>query len=430
MIVKDGAATLRRCLASVRPVVDRILIGDTGSTDETVAIAREFGADVISIPWQGNFSSARNAVLRHGSCDWVLVLDADEMLDPEGAAAMAKLIQQPGPAAYDVWRWNYVLSTSCRSGEHGALLNPGLLPESVAYPAYVRSLNTRLFHCHPEVCFERPVHETIAQRLKLLQLPVATAPFVIHHFGQAEDQESTRRQKNELYQRIGVEHLLQNPGDARTCFELGLGELEHFKDAEAALRLFLRALNLDPNDTNSLIFTGVCLVRLQRYAEAVEVLTHALHMDSRSIVLHETLGDACFHQGQHQNALAAYTASLYAGSASALTLAKRGVCQIYIDQRNEGLSAIKEAIAREPDFPELIDLASAGAALARENKLAAELAQKRLTMPEASAFHYELACTLLRLAEDRNNCDRVLHEGLTKFPHNTVLLAQHNALNS
>lgn len=384
MIVKDGAATLRRCLASVRSVVDRIIVGDTGSTDGTVEIAREFGADVFSIPWEGNFSSARNAVLRHGSCDWVLVLDADEMLDAEGAAALAKLVQQPGPSAYDVWRWNYVLSTNCRSGEHGALLNPGILPESSAYPAYVRSLNTRLFRRHPEIYFERPVHETIAQRLSALQLPVAMAPFVIHHFGQAEDQESTRRQKNELYQRIGVEHFQQNPGDARTCFELGLGELEHFKDAEAALRLFLRALDLDQKDTNSLIFAGVCLVRLQRYAEAVEVLTHALHMDSQSIVLHDTLGDAYFHQGQHRSALAAYTASLYAGSASALTLAKRGVCQIYIGQREEGLGALKEAIGREPNFPELIDISVAGTALAQENELAADLAQKRLTMPEAS----------------------------------------------
>ena len=384
MIVKDGAATLRRCLASVRSVVDRIVIGDTGSADGTVEIAREFCADVFSIPWEGNFSSARNAVLRHSSCDWVLVLDADEMLDVEGAAALVKLVQQPGPAAYNVWRWNYVLSTNCRSGEHGAFLNPGVLPESSAYPAYVRSLNTRLFRRHPDVYFERPVHETIAQRLSALQLPVATAPFVIHHFGQAEDQESARRQKNELYQRIGSEYLQQNPSDARTCFELGLGQLEHFRDAEAALRLFLRALDLDQKDANSLIFVGVCLVRLKRYAEAVEVLTHALHMDSRSTVLHEALGDAYFHQGQHRNALAAYTASLYAGSASALTLAKRGVCQIYIGQREGGLGALKEAIAKEPDFAELIDISVAGTALAQENELAANLAQKRLTMPEAS----------------------------------------------
>lgn len=376
MIVKDGAATLRRCLASVRPVVDRIVIGDTGSSDETATVAREFGAEIFSVPWEENFSSARNAVLRHSSCDWVFVMDADEMLDAEGAAALAKVIQQPGPAAYDVWRWNYVVSTNCRSGEHGALLNPGLLSESTAYPAYVRSLNTRLFRRHPEVYFERPVHETVVQRLNALHLPIATAPFVIHHFGQAEDQESTRRQKNELYQRIGAEHLQQNPDDARTCFELGLGELEHYKDAEAALRLFLRAVHLDNKDANSLIFAGVSLVRLQRYADAVEVLTHALRIDLRSIVLHETLGDVYFHLGQHPNALAAYTAALYAGSASALTLAKHGVCQIYVGQREEGLSALKEAIAKEPHFPELIDLAAAGAALAYENEPAAERARE------------------------------------------------------
>src|SRR5271154_6187248 len=60
MIVRDSAATLRACLESVRGVADEIVIADTGSTDDTLAIAREFGARTIEIPWENDFAGARN----------------------------------------------------------------------------------------------------------------------------------------------------------------------------------------------------------------------------------------------------------------------------------------------------------------------------------------------------------------------------------
>jgi glycosyltransferase involved in cell wall biosynthesis len=290
MIVKNESVNLARCLRSIRDVVDRIVIGDTGSTDDTAAIARSFRAEIISVPWNGDFAAARNAVLRHSRCDWILVLDADEMLDANGAQALAKATQQPEPAAYDVCRWNYVLETHSHSGEHGALRNPGLLPESSSYPAYVKSINTRLFRRHPEVFFERPVHERVVYRLQKLQLPIAAAPFLIHHFGHTEDAKPDRARKNEIYYQIGMRHLEKNPDDARTCFELGLVELDYFKKPEAALSFFLRALQLNQQDSEPWIFAGVCLVRMQKYVEAIELLSHAAKLNPHSIVLQESLG--------------------------------------------------------------------------------------------------------------------------------------------
>jgi glycosyltransferase involved in cell wall biosynthesis/SAM-dependent methyltransferase len=82
LIVKDGADTLRRCLRSIRPVVDRIVVLDTGSTDGSQAIARAEGAEVVEAPWPGDFASARNQALdlvQH-EAEWVLWIDADEEL--------------------------------------------------------------------------------------------------------------------------------------------------------------------------------------------------------------------------------------------------------------------------------------------------------------------------------------------------------------
>ena len=75
MIVKNAAGTLRPCLESARGIVDQIVIADTGCTDGTCDIAREFGANVVSFPWENNFATARNAALAPMTTDWVLVLD-------------------------------------------------------------------------------------------------------------------------------------------------------------------------------------------------------------------------------------------------------------------------------------------------------------------------------------------------------------------
>ncbi|MFM7477225.1 MAG: glycosyltransferase family 2 protein, partial [Microcystis aeruginosa] len=82
MIVKNEAENLRRCLDSVKGVVDEMIVMDTGSTDDTIAIAKSYGAIVPSYDWRGNFSDARNEALKYVTGDWILVLDADEELNP------------------------------------------------------------------------------------------------------------------------------------------------------------------------------------------------------------------------------------------------------------------------------------------------------------------------------------------------------------
>ncbi|MBW4551312.1 MAG: glycosyltransferase [Aphanocapsa sp. GSE-SYN-MK-11-07L] len=80
MIVKNEAQNLPRCLSSVQPYVDEMIIVDTGSTDESVAIAQQFGAQVSHFTWCNDFAAARNAGLSLATGEWILVLDADEEL--------------------------------------------------------------------------------------------------------------------------------------------------------------------------------------------------------------------------------------------------------------------------------------------------------------------------------------------------------------
>ena len=86
LIVKDEQDNLGDCLASLAGFVDAILVGDTGSSDATVAVARRAGADVFDVPWTDDFAAARNAVLARCTADWVLAIDADERLVGDAAA--------------------------------------------------------------------------------------------------------------------------------------------------------------------------------------------------------------------------------------------------------------------------------------------------------------------------------------------------------
>jgi len=85
MIARDEARFIGQAIRSVRGFADEVWVGDTGSRDDTVAIARRAGAYVFSMDWPNDFAAARNRVLERARGRWIFVLDADEWF-PEGQA--------------------------------------------------------------------------------------------------------------------------------------------------------------------------------------------------------------------------------------------------------------------------------------------------------------------------------------------------------
>src|SRR5262249_47968517 len=127
MIVKNGERDLPQCLESVRGIVGEIVIADTGSTDASVAIARNFGARVTEFSWTNDFAVARNASLAEVQSDWVLVLDADEQLDEQARLAIPAALQNADADGYLVTIRNYVLSRTERLWDKPAIANDGRL---------------------------------------------------------------------------------------------------------------------------------------------------------------------------------------------------------------------------------------------------------------------------------------------------------------
>ena len=83
MIVKNEEANIPNCLASVAGLFDEIVVVDTGSTDRTREIAREFGARVFEFAWIDDFAAARNEALARATGDYAFWLDADDVVEPD-----------------------------------------------------------------------------------------------------------------------------------------------------------------------------------------------------------------------------------------------------------------------------------------------------------------------------------------------------------
>ncbi len=100
MIVKDEEEFLPQCLKSVEKLVDEIIVVDTGSTDRTMEIARKFDANVIETDWIDDFSAVRNISFEAAAGDWILWLDADEVLEEGAEAAIRQAVKDPELDAY------------------------------------------------------------------------------------------------------------------------------------------------------------------------------------------------------------------------------------------------------------------------------------------------------------------------------------------
>lgn len=83
MIVKNEEKILKRCLDSIKGLMDEIIIVDTGSTDRTREIAQEYSKKVYDFEWVYDFSAARNFAFSQASCDYIYSADADEVVDEE-----------------------------------------------------------------------------------------------------------------------------------------------------------------------------------------------------------------------------------------------------------------------------------------------------------------------------------------------------------
>jgi len=213
MIARDEAHAIARALASARPHVDRMIVLDTGSLDDTPRIAAAEGAEVHAFAWVDDFSAARNAALAHSDAAWNLVLDADEWIEA-GTAALAEL-PAGGGDYLGLVRLNNRSDTPGQEAASGWL--PRLLPRGVHYEGRVH---------------EQPLGVQRSQRTAL----------VIGHDGYTAANLERKAGRNEA---LLMAELQAAPEDAYLWYQLAREHQVRGRPPQAAL-CFAEALRLAP----------------------------------------------------------------------------------------------------------------------------------------------------------------------------------------
>lgn len=96
LIVRDEEEVLARCLDCVKKIADEIIIVDTGSKDNTVKIASGYTQKLYSFEWCDNFSAARNFAFSKATCNYVMWLDADDVITDENCIQISNLVNKGG----------------------------------------------------------------------------------------------------------------------------------------------------------------------------------------------------------------------------------------------------------------------------------------------------------------------------------------------
>ena len=102
MIVKNEEEILARCLETAKDLVDEINIVDTGSTDRTIEIAQQYTDRIFHFEWINNFAAARNESFKYATKDYILYLDADDVLLEADRAKLKELKETLDPSVDSV----------------------------------------------------------------------------------------------------------------------------------------------------------------------------------------------------------------------------------------------------------------------------------------------------------------------------------------
>jgi tetratricopeptide (TPR) repeat protein len=286
MIVRDEAAMLGGCLASLRDLVDEIVVVDTGSTDGTPELAARLGARVVAVPWSGDFAAARNEALRRARGRWILYVDADERVGPVPPAERRALLADDSAVAYTV-------RFRPRTG-------------------FTRYREYRIFRNDPRIRFHGVIHETmlpdllaVAARERRRILPSAVR---IDHLGYDGDQRRKRlRDVPLLHARLAAtpDHVYSWNHLAHALEDLG--------DAEGARAAWLRAIDAarqkpEPVPADGLAYAALIQREMARGGDVTALVDEATARYQHNHLVRWVRGLALTRQGRFAEALPIFAA--------------------------------------------------------------------------------------------------------------------------
>ena len=343
LIVRDEERNLGACLSSLDRVVDEVVVVDTGSTDESVAVARAHGADVHREPWVGDFSRARNVALDRAAGDWILYIDADERLRPVAREDVEALLSDADEVAFRM------------------LLHP--FRHSTPYREY------RLWRSDPRIRFRGVIHEKVMPAIQEVGeadgRAVGDCELALDHVGYDGDQVRKHRRNLPLLRA----QLAAEPDNVFNWRHLGavLAGLGETAEAEQALRraVELTRAAVDPGLHGRLAYADLARMLHERGEDVRELADEALERYPTDWLLVWIKARLEIDAGRHEAALdlldrltrvdvtglpdggVAYDERLF----GAFAHASRGLCLFRLGRYRESAAAHEDASAMRAGQP-------------------------------------------------------------------------------
>ena len=289
MIVKNEAEMLGRNLPAMAKYFDEIVVVDTGSADGTPAVAAGCGARVFSFAWINDFAAARNESLRHATGDWIIWLDADELLPEADLKALRNFLATTDQTACAVMIYESKL---------------GLCEKKLGYR------RVKVFRNHLDRRFIRPINEQLVEA----DGRVVAGPEVdvaIYHWGKYLA-EKRLQEKRELYLKLYAAQLALDPADHYTHYLLA-NKLKESGDLPGALAHYSETFRLSPQSEIgrfALESKAAILLQQRSLAEAARTAALLMEIDPNNICARNTLAGLYLFLGQADEALKCLTEAL------------------------------------------------------------------------------------------------------------------------
>ncbi len=360
MIVRNEEANLKRCLQSVQGLVDEIVIVDTGSTDKTKEIAQKFSVKcpvkIFDFSWNNDFAAARNVSLQQATSDWILMLDADEVLAAQDHLKIKEAVQTITTVAFTLILRNY--TNDSRAAGWVSAVGDSYVESKIASGWWEVS-KVRLFRNREGIRYQGKVHESVyaslAGRGDIVALPVP-----LHHYGKLDPAKA--REKYQLYESIGLQKVAEEP-DFSAYLELGRQYLNNNK-VEEAITALKKSLELQQFHSETWFLLGTAhLLREESEQDLNQDLKQALAALEKAWILnlshsptYTNLGILYTKYKNFEQAMEYFLQAIEFNPRDANAWKNLGMCFDELGDKEKAYRALKKAVELNPSYGESIQL--------------------------------------------------------------------------
>lgn len=277
MITYNEELFIQDCIESIYNIVDEIIVVDSKSTDDTVEIAKSYGAKIFYKSWENSFSKLRNYSIKKASGDWILVMDADERIATLDHKKIIDAISQDYSHGFYLCQRDYTDNISAINWH----------PVSGEYPEYETHFKgysdvqiLRLFKNRPDIYFSGVVHESVELSFLKYKLRAESLPVVLHHYQQKKSEQFILK-KQMRYFELNKLASKQNPRDFKPHYDMGLVYANFLNDRKSAIRELKISIKLNPKFPPAYSLLAKLLYEENKLSESIKIMSQCVRRNPK-----------------------------------------------------------------------------------------------------------------------------------------------------